>query len=192
MNVDIFGIAKLNQQMQRGGIRKWTDPIQNVFKYSRNVHSESKNATELDYNPRGTMTVVKRKWQSRVAKIRSDNKGLGCWSYMKINSKQRSLIIITAYRPCVSKGINTTWMQQWTILREEGESDPDPIQKCYTNLEDQLQKWKEENYEIILLIETNKTIGDKPGGLTSVIAKAGLIDLTRHCHPHEEEINTHA
>jgi hypothetical protein len=81
-------------------------------------------------------------------------------------------------------------MQQW--IREEGETEPDPIQKFYTDLEDQLHKWKEENHEIILLINTNETIGDKPGGLTSVIAKAGLIDLIRYCHPHEEEINTHA
>jgi hypothetical protein len=192
MNVDIFGIAELNQQMQRRGVRKWTDPIQKVFKYSRNVHSESKNTTESDYKPGGTMTVITGKWQSRVAEIGSDNKGLGRWSYVKINSKRRSLIIITAYRPCVSRGINTTWMQQWTILREEGEPDPDPIQKFYTDLEDQLQKWKEEKYEIILLIDANETIGDKPGGLTSVIAKAEMIDITRHCHPHEEEINTHA
>jgi hypothetical protein len=96
VNVDIFGLAKLNQQMQRGGLRKWTDPIQKVFKHSRYVHSESKNDTESNYKPGGTMTVVTGKWQSRVSKIGSDTKGLGRWSYMKINSKRRSLIIITA------------------------------------------------------------------------------------------------
>jgi hypothetical protein len=97
---------------------------------------------------------------------------------MKISSKRQTLIVIMAYQPsCVSKGINTTWMQQWTILREAGETDPDPIKKFYTNLKDKLQQWKKENHEIILLIDANKTISDKPGGLTSVMARAELINL---------------
>jgi hypothetical protein len=53
-------------------------------------------------------------------------------------------------------------------------------------------QWKEEGKEILLLIDANEPVGEKPDGLTSIIGKAGLTDLIRHCHPHDDDINTHA
>jgi hypothetical protein len=192
LNANIFGLVKLNQQMMKGDKGKWTEPIRKIFKYSRNIHSESSIVTDSNYKPGGTMTIITGKWQSRVLEMGSDHKGLGWWSYIKISSKKRNLIIITAYHPCASHGINTAWMQQWSLLRESGEKNPDPVAAFYIDLDMQLQQWKEANYEIIMLIDANERIGEKPGGLTSVIGKAGLIDLLQHRHPHDEELNTHA
>lgn len=190
LNVDVFGFAEINQQMARGKGR-WTETIRKIFQYSRNIHSESSVVTDYNYKPGGTMTVITGKWQSRVTEMGSDPKGLGRWSYIKISSRKKNLIIITAYRPCASRGINTAWMQQWSIIREAGETNPDPIALFYSDLDSQLQKWKEMNYEMIMLIDANERIGEKPGGLTAVMGRAGLIDLVRYCHPNDDEINTH-
>jgi hypothetical protein len=61
----------------------------------------------------------------------------------------------------------------------------------YHDLEQQLVQWKDGGKEIILMIDANEPIGEKPGRLTSVISKAGLTDLIRYRHPHEEDVNTH-
>jgi hypothetical protein len=62
------------------------------------------------------MTTITGKWQSRVTSQGQDPKGLGRWSYMRLASKKSAMIIATAYRPCVSQGPNTAWIQQWSLL----------------------------------------------------------------------------
>jgi hypothetical protein len=46
-------------------------------------------------------------------------------------------------------------MQQWAILRESGEKNPDPIKTFYINLETLLQKWKNLGHETILMMDAN-------------------------------------
>jgi hypothetical protein len=60
-------------------------------------------------------------------------------------------------------------MQQWTLLRESGMKDPDPIKIFYTDLEKFLAGWIAKGTEIILMLDANETIGEKPGGLATVI-----------------------
>jgi hypothetical protein len=163
LQVDIFGFAETNQQMNRGGKYKWTDLIRRHYYYSRTVHSESKVITDMNYKPGGTISTITGKWQARVTELGQDSRGLGRWTFIKISSKKRSIIIITAYRPCVSQGPSTTWIQQWSLLREEGEVNPDPIKCFYRDIEQQLMQWKENGYEIILMIDANESIGNQPG-----------------------------
>jgi hypothetical protein len=130
------------------------------------------------------MTTVTGCWQSWIAEKGQDPKGLGRWSFMRIASRKASLIIITAYRPCTSTGPSTVWMQRWSLLREAGERTPDPIKSFYQDLESTLLDWKNKNYEILLMIDANETVGEKPGGITMILGKVGLIDLTTSKHPH--------
>jgi hypothetical protein len=83
-------------------------------------------------------------------------------------------------------------MQQWTLLRESGQKTPDPIKNFYEDLEKILQSWNKLEYEIILLINANETIGDKPGGLTPILSQIGLIDLIQNQHQIDESSNTYA
>jgi hypothetical protein len=62
------------------------------------------------------MTAVIGKWQARVTEHGEDKHGLGQWSFIRLSSKKKNLIIMTAYRPTHSSGINTNWMQQYIIL----------------------------------------------------------------------------
>jgi hypothetical protein len=70
---------------------------------------------------------------------------------MRIASKKSSMIIATAYRPCASQGPNTAWIQQWTLLRESGDKNPDPIKYFYTDLEKQISQWKQEGNEVLMM-----------------------------------------
>jgi hypothetical protein len=148
LNIDIFGFAEINQKMDNGEKYQWTDQIRKHFYYSQSTHSESKLHYKSNYKPGGTMLTITGKWQSRVSDNGQDPRGLGRWSYFQLSSKKKSMVIITAYRPCVSNGPTTAWMQQWVLLREEGITDPDPVREFYKDLEKQLMQWKDKGKEI--------------------------------------------
>jgi hypothetical protein len=192
LNVDIFGFAEINRSLHRGYNKNiWHETIRKIFYYSKTTHSESNIQFDSQYKPGGTITTITGKWQSRVTAQGQDSKGLGRWSYMRISSKKSSLIIATAYRPCVSQGPNTAWIQQWSILREAGDKNPDPIKYFYTDLEAQIKEWKKQGSEVLMMIDANEYIGEKPGGLTTLFGKLEMTDLLRHRHPNKEEPNTH-
>jgi hypothetical protein len=137
------------------------------------------------------MTTVTGKCQSRITESGQDTKGLGCWSYVQLRSKKTKLMIITAYRPTVGHSPSTVWMQQWALLWEVGEINPDPIKIFYDDLASLLDQWKTQGNEIILMIDSNKPIGDRPSKLTGILNKLEMVDLVRHRHPDLEEPNTH-
>jgi hypothetical protein len=190
LEVEIFGFAEINKSMTNFSKHKWTSIIQKQFYFSRMVHSESAATTEYEYKPGGTLTTVTGKWQARISEMGQDKK-LGRWSYIKISSRKNSLIIITAYRPCKTLSHLTAWMQQWSLLREEGRRNPDPIKNFYKDISEQLEKWKSQNYEIILMMDANETLGDTPNGLGQLIGQHGLIDLILHKHTGEDLPSTY-
>jgi hypothetical protein len=83
-------------------------------------------------------------------------------------------------------------MQQWVLLRESGEKNPDPIKHFYHDLSAQLNKWKNQQREILLMIDANEFIGERPGGMTTIMGKMEMTDLVRHVHPNIPEPNTFA
>jgi hypothetical protein len=120
----------------------------------------------------------------------TDERGLGRWSYIILRSNKQKLAIITAYKPCKTTGPNTAWTQQWLLLREH-QKDPDPIQEFNTDLHKLLKKWRDSDTEIILLINANKEIGTKPGGISSAIARNGLYNLLANQHNTDSCPNTY-
>jgi hypothetical protein len=191
LNVSIFGFAEINQTLRQGAQHKWVQVTRKFFSHSKMIHSES-DITMDGYKPGGTITTITGKWQARVSEKGTDESGLGRWSYLKVSSNRKAIIIKTAYRPCASHGPSTAWMQQWTLLRESGETNPDPIKKFYNDLEKLIQGWIKQNIEIILLIDANETIGEKPGGLSSAVGRLGLVDLIRDRHFSDEHIHTYS
>jgi hypothetical protein len=171
LNANIFGFTEINQTMAGGELHKWTDIIKKHFYYSRTNFSESNVKTESKYKPGGTMTTVTGKWQSRIAEKGQDPKGMGRWNFLRLASRKASLVIVTAYRPCVTNG-----PKKWSMLREAGERSPDPVQSFYKDLESTLKEWKTKNYNIVLMMDANEYVGEKPGGITSIIGKTGRID----------------
>jgi hypothetical protein len=54
-----------------------------------------------------------------------------------------------------------------------------------------LQEWRSQGCEILLLIDANEPISEKPGKMTTLLHKLKMTDLIRHRHPELEEPNTH-
>jgi hypothetical protein len=174
--------------MNHGKKFKWIEMMKKYYYYSCNVHSES-NVDMESYKPGGTMMTVTGKWQSRITELGQDKRGLGQWSYIKISTNKKSIIIMTAYRPCVTQGPSISWMQQWALLGQEGISNPDPIKIFYQDLEEILTGWRKDKNEIILM-DANEPVGKSPGGLTLVVGKVGMSDILRLKHQNIENLQT--
>jgi hypothetical protein len=184
-DVDIFGFAEINKAMDNFSEQRWFLTIQKQYYLSRSVTSKSKFKMDTEYKPGGTITTVIRKWQARSSEMGQDKQGLGRWSFVRLSSK-KNIVIVTAYQPCKTLGPSTTWMQQWSLLRETGHRLPDPIKCFYQDLESELHRWSNAGYEIILMIDANKHIGDKAGGIGSLVTKFQLMDLLALRHPHQK------
>jgi exonuclease III len=191
LKANIFGFAEINRTLNHGTKQKWEGVTRKIFTHSHMIHSESDIPAD-NYKPGGTMITVTGKWQAQISDRGCDDTGLGRWRFVKISSNKHSIVIITAYRPCVSQGPSTAWMQQWTLLRESGKTKPDPIKSFYNDLEKFLLHWKKQHYEIILMMDANKMIGDKPGGLATILGKIGLINIIHNQHQIDNCINTYA
>jgi hypothetical protein len=191
-NVNIFGLVEINKSMDNFSKHRWQSIIKKHFYYSRTIHSESTTRTETDYKPGGTLTTITGKWQARVVEMGRDPRGLGRWSHIKISSKKSKLVIITAYRPCKAFGPSTVWMQQWSLLRAQGMKNPDPIKTFYEDLTQEMEKWTSEGAEIILMIDANEPLSERPGGLGNLIGRHELIDLSSKILQNNETVTTYA
>jgi hypothetical protein len=121
-----------------------------------------------------------------------DRQGLGRWSFAKIASHKEKLVIITAYRPCKAYGPATAWMQQWSLLQGQGVQNPDPIKCFYDDLSAELAKWRSEGAEIILMLDANEPLGDRPGGLGNLVGQHSLIDLSWKIIQETDAVSTYA
>jgi hypothetical protein len=185
-------MVEINRSLQNQLRQQWKNTTRKFFKLNRLIHTESKLKFNQNYKPGGTMQIITGKWQARITEQGCDNRGLGRWTFQRISSTKSNLVIVTAYRPCVTHGPTTAWMQQWSLLREEGRINPDPVKIFYQDLTAQLDQWTQKGYEIILMIDANETIGENPGGLNFLIRQARLTDLIHHKHPTLQQTNTYA
>jgi hypothetical protein len=192
LNADTFGMVEINRSLQNQLRHQWKNTTKKFFNFNRLIHTESKMKFDQIFKPGGTMQITTGKWQARITEQGCDNRGLGRWTFQRISSTKSNLVIVTAYRPCVTHGPTTAWIQQWTLLREEGRTNPDPVKIFYQDLTAQLDQWTQKGYEIILMLDANETIGEKPGGLNSMIRQAKLTDLILYKHPTLQQTNTYA
>jgi hypothetical protein len=191
LNITCFGFVEINTTLRGPTFSKWADITRKTFQFSRSSSSESDMKFDSNYKPGGTLTTVVGGWQARISDRGSDPTGLGRWNYLKFSSNRKNLIVITAYRPCKTTGPTTTWTQQWLILRETIKN-PDPIKAFDDDLAETVKKWKQQGYEILLMIDANDDIGEKPGGMSKAIYQAGLSDLISRRHNAEKMPNTYA
>jgi hypothetical protein len=87
------------------------------------------------------MQICTNHWTGRIIRLIEDPRKLGRWTGQTYRLKgDRSLTVITAYRPCrysttnLLKATQTVHRQQVTILESEGFIDPYPRKIFITNL----------------------------------------------------------
>jgi hypothetical protein len=135
---EIFGLAETNTNWKSYNINNNLDHIlRNKFSHSSTILSSNRfNPTNVTaYQPGGTLQTCTGHWVSRCIGKIIDDRHMGRWTGQTFQLKQqKTLSIITAYRPCKRNNVNnkstssSTYRQQTVLLMEEGIDDPDPRQ----------------------------------------------------------------
>ena len=73
-------------------------------------------------------------------------------------------------------------MQQWSLLRDQGITNPKPRKQFYRDLDTVISKLREDNHSIILAGDFNESLGDDPEGLDRITIKYGLCDCISYRH----------
>jgi hypothetical protein len=126
-----------------------------------------------------------------------DPYGLGRWSYATITGKNgRNILIATIYQACQARiaavGAKTAYAQQWHILRQQGDSSPDPRKSFKKDFDQFLAPHYDAGTEILLMGDFNESIGESLQGLNAVINKYGLLDILPYHHGIEGEVETYS
>ena len=158
----------------------------NLFRFSKQVTSNSQRSYNTPYQPGGTATIITNNVVGRFHSSLSDD-SLGRWSIVNLTLNSGQLLsIVCCYQVCEqhrhTAGPKTAYNQQWSILKEQGYVHPNPRKQFYHDLDHTLSTLTNQGNLIILSGDFNCTIGEDPTGLDRLLIKYRLIDPIQHHH----------
>ena len=158
----------------------------NIYEYSRQISSNSNQTYDTPYQPGGTCIISTNKMVARHHSVSTDPT-LGRWSILRLNLRDnKRLTIICCYQVCNqtlhSMGPKTALNQQWSLLKQQGHSHPNPRRQFYKDLDRTLALYTEQGDSIILAGDFNTSIGNDPSGLDRLLNKFHLSDTLRQLH----------
>lgn len=197
-DVDIWGLSETGVDWKQPFVRNRCNQIlKDFYPHSRLIGSTSDVPCQGAVQYGGTCTVVTDKWIGRIESSGSDSHGLGRWSWIRLNGKNgRRVTLVTVYQVCnqaiSTAGAKTAYTQQWHLLRQAGEKDPNPRKSFCKDLDDFLTPLQAAGDEFIVMGDLNEHLGDSTSGMNAVVAKFGLVDSTAYHHGIENEVATYS
>ena len=157
-------------------------------------HSQNSATSPTSFLPGGTMLLTQGHWIGRMTKHLNDPEKWGRWS----GTQDRSLFIITAYRPCINSlsehavsNSNSTYAQQFHALRKAGVSAPDPRQQVILDLFKYVTQLDLQQKDMLLImLDANESLGTDNTGISHLTTSLGLIDLFPRYHQSKCKIAT--
>jgi hypothetical protein len=74
---------------------------------------------------------------------------MGRWSgYQLQGNNNKTLNVITAYRPVITTGIHTCYQQHLRVLKEQGTANPDPRQQMLDDLTELITTCNSQNNQL--------------------------------------------
>jgi exonuclease III len=186
VQADVIAITEHNLDTQKFSVRKCChDARTRLLAHSSMIMSSSSIEMINQYKPGGTLTMSRGQITSRLIKSGSDD--MGRWTYQTFSGKRsRNVTIITAYQVCdkaiSQRGRYTAAAQQESILRQRGESNPNPRKHFRHDLHKFLRQRRQEDEEIILTGDFNEALGDETDGISKLCSDFNLVDLMFSLH----------
>ena len=140
--------------------------------------------------------VLGGNWVGRVNIKGADTSGLGRWSYMTLQGTgNQKLTVITAYqvpKTTVDRsGAKTAYIQQFSILRQEEGSKPDPRKQFFSDLTYFIRNLRTHGHGVVLVLDANAHPNDKDGQLAKFLDDTDLRDPHVYHHTTEAEPATY-
>ena len=104
-------------------------------------------------------------------------------------------MIISAYQPVDKRskeGTNSVASQHRSLLLQTGDQTDNPRVTFRRDLLQQLQQYRQEGIEFLLVGDFNESYGSDPDGISSIAGTLGLIHLMSLMHPHQPAPVTYA
>jgi hypothetical protein len=147
------------------------------------------NTNERDitnwYQRGGGAFTVQNNIKAHQASHGTDKTGLGRWIWTRLQGEGTTYTgIVSAYRPCLNRGISTVWSQQCRYMRSVQQvASPDPLSQFDIDLTAEIQKWKEKGDNIIIGIDMNEDVRDC--NLSKAFQENELRNAILTSHPSE-------
>jgi len=125
----------------------------------------------------------------------TDTSGLGCWPYSKlVGCNGHQFLIITTYQVGAHQpiiGSNTIYTQQYHILLNQGNLDPNLRETFMQDIIAFICRWQP-THNILLCMDANDTtLWSNDHGLDNILEATNLIDLHQYQFPSCPSLATH-
>lgn len=164
----IIALAETNTnwslRQTRNLLTKHSQPLFSNIQWSTSS-AHTNNSTHTIHLRGGTATGVHGPMAAHILETTSDPFHLGRWNRILLKGRTKNLAIYTAYR-CPRNSIRTAtaggcFFREWhNIYRRNNNNNnnPDPRQQFYDDLQIEISKDKDNNNEIILMLDANEAL----------------------------------
>ena len=90
-----------------------------------------------------------------------------------------------------TQGVTTFPSQQWTLLEQKGLEESDIRKQMIQKLRTFINKLRETQHEVILLIDANESISDKNSRIGKLLSQTQMYDSIFKQYGSNKEPNTH-
>ena len=126
------------------------------------------------------MMITRGKAKFRILESGVDPSNMGRWSWQLFSGKKGIITrVITAYRPCKSNGLTSTYIQQRRIL-DAKKINVCPRKKMLDDLSDTIEVWLANGNQIILMLDLNDDTQNSSAN--DKLKSIGLKECITHRH----------
>ena len=156
----IVGFAETNICWNKTkGKDRWEERSRGWWENMRSIMAHNTlESPKKHYQPGGTMMITRGSPTFRIKQCGVDPSNMGRWCW-KLYSGRSTVTtrVITAYRPCMSKGLTSTYIQQRRIL-DARKINICPRLKMIDDLTSAIKEWLDNGDQIILMMDLNDDV----------------------------------
>ena len=162
---------------------RWYERVREAFQSTRS--EVANNETEPDLTDKaqfgGVLVMAVDDVSHRVISQGKDPTGLGRWSWIRMEGKQKHFLrIVSAYRPVDSLGTGAVHSQHERYFAKNDRGDDEPRQAFYDDLLLEVNRWKAAGDHIIIGLDANEDV--RTGATLDAFVAMGMRELILDAH----------
>ena len=181
----IIGFAETNISWNKlRGYNRWEERSLGWWEDMNSItNNNTMEKPKKFYQPGGNMMITRGQAKYRIVKKGTDPSNMGRWCWQLFSGKTGvTTRIITAYRPCKSRGLTSTYIQQKRIM-DMRKIDICPRLKMIEDLSAAIETWMAAGDQIILMLDLNDDVTNSAAN--DKLISIGLTECITHRHDNQ-------